>query len=243
MTFILVLAALILVLYTGMPMFAGMFLFSVIGLLVVEGDIASLGEVVFGNINAYLLVAIPLFMLMGDFLAKCGAARDLYALGNRASKWLPGRLAAATIVANALFGFVTGMSIAAAAFSLGISNMRRRKARTLLTLITLVLLTFIVLSFTSVVTGIRYNIVEAPGTPRYDGVMLRTALWEPLEESSYRLLNDEFGQTRAVAPRAWFFGAQLGEQTFLTIARGDKKDDKKDNKKKNEGSTPLLRNP
>jgi TRAP-type C4-dicarboxylate transport system permease large subunit len=54
-------------------------------------------------------------MLMGDFLAKCGAARDLYALGNRASRWLPGRLAAATIVANALFGFVTGVSIAAAA--------------------------------------------------------------------------------------------------------------------------------
>src|SRR4026209_949835 len=63
----------------------------------------------------YVFAVIPLFMLMGDFLAKCGAARDLYALGNRASRWLPGRLAAATIVANALFGFVTGVSIAAAA--------------------------------------------------------------------------------------------------------------------------------
>jgi C4-dicarboxylate transporter, DctM subunit len=63
----------------------------------------------------YVFAVIPLFMLMGDFLAKCGAARDLYALGNRASKWLPGQLAAATIVANALFGFVTGVSIAAAA--------------------------------------------------------------------------------------------------------------------------------
>ncbi len=63
----------------------------------------------------YVFAVIPLFMLMGDFLAKCGAARDLYALGNRASKWLPGRLAVATIVANALFGFVTGVSIAAAA--------------------------------------------------------------------------------------------------------------------------------
>jgi hypothetical protein len=117
------------------------------------------------------------------------------------------------------------MSIAAAAFSLGISNMRRRKARSFLTCLTLILLTFIVLSFTSVVTGIRYNIVEAPGTPRYDGIMLRTAMWEPLEESSYRLLNDEFGRTRAVAPRAWFFGAQMGEQTFLTVSRSDKKVD------------------
>jgi C4-dicarboxylate transporter, DctM subunit len=63
----------------------------------------------------YVFAVIPLFMLMGDFLSKCGAARDLYALGNRASRWLPARLAAATIVANALFGFVTGVSIAAAA--------------------------------------------------------------------------------------------------------------------------------
>src|SRR5207248_3900807 len=54
---------------------------------------------------------------------------------------------------------------------------------------------------------------------------LRTAMWEPLEESSYRLLNDEFGRTRAVAPRAWFFGAQMGEQTFLSVLRGDKKVD------------------
>ena len=117
------------------------------------------------------------------------------------------------------------MSIAAAAFSLGISNMRRRKARSILTCCTLILLTFIVLSFTSVVTGLRYNVVPAPGEPRYDGIMLRTAMWSPLEESSYRILNDEFGETHAVAPRAWFYGTQMGEQTFLSITRGDKKFD------------------
>lgn len=63
----------------------------------------------------YVFAVIPLFMLMGDLLAKCGAARDIYALGHRFSKWLPAQLAAATIVSNALFGFVTGVSIAAAA--------------------------------------------------------------------------------------------------------------------------------
>ncbi len=45
----------------------------------------------------------------------------------------------------------------AAAFSLGIANMRRRKARTALTCLTLILLTFTVLSFTSVVAGRRVN--------------------------------------------------------------------------------------
>jgi len=106
-----------------------------------------------------------------------------------------------------------------------VSNMRRRKARTILTCITLILLTFIVLSFTSVVTGIRYNVVPAPGEPRYNGVMLRSAMWDPLEESSFRLLNDEFGATRSIAPRAWYFGTSMGEQTFLTLTRGDKRFD------------------
>src|SRR5437016_9602915 len=100
--------------------------------------------------------------------------------------------------------------------------MRRRKARSVLTCATLVLLTFIVLSFTSVVSGMRFNVVPAPGSPRYNGIMLRTAMWEPLEESAYRLLNDEFGLKHPVAPRAWYFGAQMGEQTFLTLSRGDK---------------------
>ncbi|MHB2166374.1 TRAP transporter large permease [Alsobacter sp. R-9] len=66
-------------------------------------------------VRDYVFAVIPLFMLMGEFLAKCGAARDLFALVNRATKWLPGRLGVATVFANAIFGFITGVSIAAAA--------------------------------------------------------------------------------------------------------------------------------
>ena len=64
----------------------------------------------------YVFAVIPLFMLMGDFLAKCGAARDLYALaqprsatgcrrGSRSPPSSPMRCSR----------FVTGVSIAAAA--------------------------------------------------------------------------------------------------------------------------------
>ncbi|MBW3624070.1 MAG: M28 family peptidase, partial [Armatimonadetes bacterium] len=120
------------------------------------------------------------------------------------------------------------MSVAAAAFSLGISNMRRRKARTILTCSTLVLLTFTVLSVTSVVPTIRFNKVPAPGEPYYSGVMLRTPNWDTLEESAYRLLNDEFGASKPVAARAWFFGTTgPGEQSFITLKKGDKKFDAK----------------
>ena len=90
-----------------------------LGIYLLTGDVEVVRNFVantaYEALRDYVFAVIPLFMLMGDFLAKCGAARDLYALGNRASRWLPGRLAAATIVANALFGFVTGVSIAAAA--------------------------------------------------------------------------------------------------------------------------------
>ncbi|MDO8589546.1 MAG: M28 family peptidase [Armatimonadota bacterium] len=113
------------------------------------------------------------------------------------------------------------MSVAAAAFSLGISNMRRRKARTVLTCVTLVLLTFTVLSFTSIVSVMRFNKVGSPGKPVYNGIMIRTPMWDPQQDLSYRLVNDEFGNDRSVAPRAWFFGAFLGEQSFLTLRRGE----------------------
>jgi tripartite ATP-independent transporter DctM subunit len=90
-----------------------------LGIYLMTGDIevvrSFIANTAYEALRDYVFAVIPLFMLMGDFLAKCGAARDLYTLGNRASKWLPGRLAAATILANALFGFVTGVSIAAAA--------------------------------------------------------------------------------------------------------------------------------
>lgn len=121
------------------------------------------------------------------------------------------------------------MSVAAAAFSLGISNMRRRKARTVLTCVTLVLLTFIVLSFTSIVSELRFNKVPAKrdtDTKVYDGIMLRTAMWDALQEIAYRHLNDEFGnagrggKVYPVAPRAWFYGTQMGEQSFLTLRKG-----------------------
>lgn len=90
-----------------------------LGVYLMTGDIEVVRNFVantaYEALRDYVFAVIPLFMLMGDFLAKCGAARDLYALGNRMVRWLPGRLAAATIVSNALFGFVTGVSIAAAA--------------------------------------------------------------------------------------------------------------------------------
>ena len=69
-------------------------------------------------IRAYVFAVIPLFMLMGEFIGKSGTVTDVYRGINRLLRKIPGRHAIATVVGNALFSFVTGVSIAsAAAFS------------------------------------------------------------------------------------------------------------------------------
>ena len=69
-------------------------------------------------IRAYVFAVIPLFMLMGEFIGRSGTVTDVYRGINRLLARIPGRLAIATVVGNALFSFVTGVSIAsAAAFS------------------------------------------------------------------------------------------------------------------------------
>lgn len=79
---------------------------------------SMLAATAYEAIRAYIFAVIPLFMLMGEFIGKSGVVTDVYRGINRLMKRIPGRLAIATISGNALFSFVTGVSIAsAAAFS------------------------------------------------------------------------------------------------------------------------------
>jgi C4-dicarboxylate transporter, DctM subunit len=92
---------------------------SALGIYLMQEDIevvrSFISNTAYEGIRDYIFAVIPLFILMGEFLAKSGAARDLFNLVNRLTKWLPGRLGVATVLANAVFAFVSGVSIAAAA--------------------------------------------------------------------------------------------------------------------------------
>ncbi|MEM7444563.1 MAG: TRAP transporter large permease [Pseudomonadota bacterium] len=92
---------------------------SVLGVYLIFGswDIALslLGTTAYEAIRNQVFAVIPLFVLMGDFVSKSGAAKDLYRLCDRALRRLPGRLAVATVAGNAVFAAVTGVSIASAA--------------------------------------------------------------------------------------------------------------------------------
>ena len=105
--------------FSGVHIAVALGVTAVLGIYLMLGDIevvrSFVANTAYEALRDYVFAVIPLFILMGDFVAKSGAARDLYSLGNRLSRWLPARLAVATIVSNALFAFVTGVSIAAAA--------------------------------------------------------------------------------------------------------------------------------
>ncbi|MCL4800921.1 MAG: TRAP transporter large permease [Burkholderiales bacterium] len=95
---------------------------SALGIYFVTGDVqvvaTMLGSTAYEALRDYVFAVIPLFMLMGEFIGRSGAVTDVYRGINRGLRRLPGRLGIATVLGNALFSFVTGVSIAsAAAFS------------------------------------------------------------------------------------------------------------------------------
>ena len=95
---------------------------SALGIYLVTGNFMvvqkMLANTAYEALRAYEFAVIPLFMLMGEFISKSGAVTDVYMGINRGLRRVPGRLAVATVLGNAVFSFVTGVSIAsAAAFS------------------------------------------------------------------------------------------------------------------------------
>ena len=92
---------------------------SVVGVYLAYGDVdialSVLSTTAYEAIRADTLMVIPLFVLMGEIISRAGAASDLYKLCDRGLRRLPGRLAAATVIGNAAFAAVSGVSIASAA--------------------------------------------------------------------------------------------------------------------------------
>jgi tripartite ATP-independent transporter DctM subunit len=110
---------LLVVVFSGVHIAVALGITAALGIYLMQGDIEVvrifIANTAYEALRDYVFAVIPLFMLMGEFLARCGAATDLFALINRLTRRVPGRLAIATVLANAVFAFVTGVSIAAAA--------------------------------------------------------------------------------------------------------------------------------
>jgi tripartite ATP-independent transporter DctM subunit len=116
---LLLVAVLLGLVFSGVHIAVALGCAAMLGIYLMTGDFQVVanfvGSTAYEAVRDYIFAVIPLFMLMGEFLAKCGAATDLFSLFNRLTRVVPGRLAVATVISNAVFAFVTGVSIAAAA--------------------------------------------------------------------------------------------------------------------------------
>ncbi len=91
------------------------------------------------------------------------------------------------------------------AFMLGLNNMHRRRVRTGLTCATLVLMTFVMVCFTSVQTGI-VDSERAVGSSPYQGIVVRDKEFMPIPMAEVDALKSEFGEHYTVSRRTMYTG-------------------------------------
>ncbi|WP_282608746.1 TRAP transporter large permease [Pelagibius sp. Alg239-R121] len=75
----------------------------------------AIGDIAWQNSTEFLLVAIPMFVLLGEILLRAGIATRMYEAMARWLSWLPGGLMHSNIGASALFAATSGSSVATAA--------------------------------------------------------------------------------------------------------------------------------
>jgi tripartite ATP-independent transporter DctM subunit len=104
--------------FLRIPLAVAMATAGFVGMGVLRGwqpALASTSQVIFETGFAYVLSVIPLFVLMGNFVARAGMARELFQAANAFVGHRPGGLAMASIIASGGFGSICGSSIATAA--------------------------------------------------------------------------------------------------------------------------------
>ena len=114
---IIILALLVIMLIAGVPIAVALGISSVCAILpIMDLDVAVLtgAQRIFSGISVFSLLAIPFFILAGNIMNKGGIAVRLINLAKVLTGRLPGALAHTNIIANMLFGAISGSGTAAA---------------------------------------------------------------------------------------------------------------------------------
>lgn len=114
---ILIFLILVVMLFIGAPIGMSLIISSLIIIvqsLGVAGAAPASALKMFQGINIFTLLAIPLFILAGNFMNKGGIASRLINFATALTGRIPGSLAHTNIVANMLFGAISGSGTAAA---------------------------------------------------------------------------------------------------------------------------------
>ena len=120
----------ILVLFSGVSVATGLLIVSAGFLTVFDGlrSLELMPEIMFGKLNNFALLSIPMFIIMGAAIASTRAGADLYEALERWLTRVPGGLVISNLGACALFSAMSGSSPAtcAAIGKMGIPEMRNR---------------------------------------------------------------------------------------------------------------------
>lgn len=115
--FALIVAVFFLLIFLCVPIFAALGVASILG-FVLYGGVASLEtipDILHRGLSSYSLLAVPLFILMGEVMARTSIGAKLFNMFALWSDRLPGGLGVASVASSAVFGAMSGVSVAGAA--------------------------------------------------------------------------------------------------------------------------------
>ncbi|MCX7847253.1 MAG: ABC transporter permease, partial [bacterium] len=111
--------------------------------------------------------------------------------------------------------------VAARAVDLGIANIRRRPQRGFLTGMSVVIVTFILLSFTSLVPTVSISrLAHRRGVASYRGLLSRNRGWEALAEPLCAALRRAYERVTnaVVVARAWYYADFAGQMSVIDLS-------------------------
>ena len=110
--------AMLLLIYLGMHIAVTLALVSFFGAWIIKGNTVVAVNLLWisahQTVNNFVYAVIPLFVLMGFLVSAAGMGRDAYDIGQLMLRRVRGGLGMATVVANAIFAAITGVSVASA---------------------------------------------------------------------------------------------------------------------------------
>jgi C4-dicarboxylate transporter DctM subunit len=115
MTILLIVVLPLLLLLMGVPIFAVLLAAALGGIAISGNPIQAVHSAMFGNLDIFPLLAVPLFIYAGDIMSRGGIARRLIELVLSLVGAVRGSLGIATIAACEVFSVMSGSSVACVA--------------------------------------------------------------------------------------------------------------------------------
>ncbi|NOX32259.1 MAG: peptide ABC transporter permease [Deltaproteobacteria bacterium] len=118
-------------------------------------------------------------------------------------------------------GEISLLKAFSASFFMGINNLRRRRVRTMLTCTTLIILTFTIMSFTSVKSIRQHSKLLYNDLAPYQGLLVKQINWKSLPERAFKVIENTMSSNMIAAPRVWLETAARTQSTKIPIVSGN----------------------